>query len=1348
MGRAVKVYPRISKWLGIAIFGAAANCSIFAAERGNTPKPNAVDADRYADFMAGEVLDVHDLAEGAEIQRRFFNRITPPEVSLIQPMFPSVAPFDAANFTDSFLEELLGEDKNSVAIYPLSLVLNPKTRETLVYNADGKLIATLPAGPVSRVWTADADPARVTLQLDLLPSEHVEPYLYVEDRIKETEATLVSKSAKLPRPGGIALKSLGVGQFGFTGIQQTNGSMQITVSNGMDGAEIYSYTVLYTASVVIATWTNDENVVVTDTNIVWDPVSPWYDGIESGWECRTTNLFFTNDIASWMDSDIPSNALVRFYAAAQPLDTDEDGLTGGAEILLHRTDPGLADTDGDGLSDGGEVNGYGTNPLVVDSDDDGIDDASEISWGTNPTNQIPSYGVNKNWLYLNSCDKNSAQWELVPGLWQRFLMINEATGTGTVHVLVPRNLVLGTGETAVVEARLSWQNAITYEWTNTWRSGACYTSVVVSASNRFHGLPTMASTTLDVYRVVWELPTNSIAGIIYYSVCIKSLDAQYQQTDYLYLVNNLIEGDEAQGYGVNNWLNEPQWVGPTFSERDYALNYSPSALKNGDFCEGNSAELTNQPNWLVWGTNAGISTNIAIEQGGRSFYSRGWDGMIYQNFAVAPGSETVLSGYMLAPSATNQYDPSPLTGSKRGKVALEYYDKNGDSLSSAEAFISSNSASDAWHYFAITSLVPDHAWSANVSLRADLTGSGNAYFDGLQTAVSDDTDNDGLPDWWEQAQMLNSNSPLDSIKDADADGCMNIQEYRSGLNPHSEDTDGDGMPDSWELQNGFDPQGPMDASLDFDADGLSNLEEYLLNYDPTLADTDRDGLDDAFEYYDYGSDPLTSNSWSYSLLQTIPGSNTVDQLGNWVVDGSEIYSISRRGYLEYPLIVESGDVGRLEISGSDNNNYFPSNRFILRLSIDGEYIGKLLLNSKPLENTTVSCFLPWLSAGSHTIRIYWDNASEYESLRIQELRWLSLEGADADEDGVKDWVESRLRRQCSIVAPSASLTSPAFMEGEGPYIGMMSLSGGLTPKHGIGDGWYANVPLNSTSAIAVVCSFQNGGMVETNQIQWAVMNLLAASNLLIRSGDSLLLTAVPEGAESGAVHIEVGGDTNYVTDIDTPVIHCFETTGTYCVTGTYYPTSGVSQSASVTVTVVSASFDSSPACWVGYPRMWACPNLSTSVFVESDADIVAAEMVPSLPGERRFQLEMFDNEERYMAARLFEGGPILDSVAVRGFHVLSEQQTYLRVEETYPDRSQLIGTVVVASPLLADLDFHAEIYVSGVFFADYSLEQSFASGDFNELGEYPMQFIREADTQTSVCHRLRAFQDGVELGSR
>ena len=79
-------------------------------------KPNGVDMEAYANLMDNEVLDLQDLAEGAEIQRRMFNRMTPSGFTWLQPMFPAVAPFDAKYFDEAFLDGLLGEDGNSVAV--------------------------------------------------------------------------------------------------------------------------------------------------------------------------------------------------------------------------------------------------------------------------------------------------------------------------------------------------------------------------------------------------------------------------------------------------------------------------------------------------------------------------------------------------------------------------------------------------------------------------------------------------------------------------------------------------------------------------------------------------------------------------------------------------------------------------------------------------------------------------------------------------------------------------------------------------------------------------------------------------------------------------------------------------------------------------------------------------------------------------------------------------------------------------------------------------------------------------------------------------------------------------------
>ena len=65
-------------------------------------------------------------------------------------------------------------------------------------------------------------------------------------------------------------------------------------------------------------------------------------------------------------------------------DSDDDGLSDGAEVNTHGTNPLVADSDGDGLSDGAEVNTHATNPLDADSDDDGFRDGVEVAAGSDP----------------------------------------------------------------------------------------------------------------------------------------------------------------------------------------------------------------------------------------------------------------------------------------------------------------------------------------------------------------------------------------------------------------------------------------------------------------------------------------------------------------------------------------------------------------------------------------------------------------------------------------------------------------------------------------------------------------------------------------------------------------------------------------------------------------------------------------------------------------------------------------------------------------------------------------------------------------------------------------------------
>jgi hypothetical protein len=483
------------------------------------------------------------------------------------------------------------------------------------------------------------------------------------------------------------------------------------------------------------------------------------------------------------------------------------------------------------------------------------------------------------------------------------------------------------------------------------------------------------------------------------------------------------------------------------------------------------------------------------------------------------------------------------------------------------------------------------------------------------------------------------------------------------------------------------------------------------------------------------------------------GANISNELGNWQADGTEIYDLDRRGYVEYTVTIPSADVYRLVLDGREQNSSVTNtSSFDLQAYVDGEYLGRQTLQATTSSYGFIHLYTPYLQPGSHTVRIFWDNAASGTSLRIKDVRLQILGGPSTNGTGLKNWVLSRLHTMCGFnpALPVTSYVSPISAEGNERFLSMMTIAAGtvnLPPQHGPGDRWYANVPLTTGTGTVVVVSYQNGALTQTGTVQWVARNIVNSGTINIRKGDNLLLTAAPVGATNGAVQLTVlsGQQTvgQYSTSASVPVVVPFPVAGTYAVSGVF---TSITQSVSGTliVNVVDQSFTTDPAVWVAKTRSWAVPG--TNVVLDADPRLMMVPVGAPTNSTQNFNLMIDQNEPRYVASRVGVGGAILNSARADGFQLYVSSETYVNVLQTYPDGSKLVETMEVLSPVLPDITVQILVLVGGVTFEDGTTFKELTAADFDALGQYRLRFLMPAGVQTADCHRIQVMQGATLVG--
>ncbi len=593
------------------------------------------------------------------------------------------------------------------------------------------------------------------------------------------------------------------------------------------------------------------------------------DGLPDSWE-DTFNLDLISDDSQLdADDDGLSNA-DEFVVGTSPInpDTDADGLNDGLEVNTYETDPLFVDSDGDRVFDGFEVE-YSLDPkdagdALLDSDADGYANFEEFFLGSNPEdiNDIPAI---RHWVNRSANRQNQGFLPVLVSSASPSLRWNVDDGSGVTgfeEVVSDEQGFYAKTRTGVELLDISNGETI---WNYATTNGFSSRTPMLS-DDRIHLYGYFPSELRTLNKATGQL--IYLSEDFFYNGEINSIP--YDE-NYVYLHGRDSEMKAIDLNGQVAWTsNGLNALNPSgfLLHKDSVIVFDQQRLHRVSTVDGEvlstvySSELeASTSNLVITGSYGDLLTIQSFGFGDTRLSSVDIDTGINKWEVSLPrlsiSFKTIASAYgrvfILDEGRIKVFNE--LTGDLVSTIVSPDTTRIDSNL-----VISRNAVmfSTQQNTYAVEIESSSVLWDIDKIGTLSLSQHGALVISGIDGVsvynIDVDSDDDGLPNWWENYHGYDINSD-DSQLDLDVDGLTTIEEFNNNTSPNAVDSDEDGIDDGLEVN--LHQTEPLLA--DTDGDGLSDGEEinvYLSN--PLLADTDNDGFPDAFEVNNT-LDPLDGN---------------------------------------------------------------------------------------------------------------------------------------------------------------------------------------------------------------------------------------------------------------------------------------------------------------------------------------------------------------------------------------------------------------------------------------------------------------------------------------------------------